>query len=67
MALVEMSVVEQRYRAVLAVGRGEPKIVVAAQLLSAVDLADDAVIGVGDDLGVERPRPLGADGAVSSW
>jgi len=32
MALVEMSVVEQRYRAVLAVGRGEPKIVVAAQL-----------------------------------
>jgi hypothetical protein len=26
MALVEMSVVEQRYRAVLAVGRGEPKI-----------------------------------------
>jgi transposase len=31
MALVEMSIVEQRYRAVLAVGRGEPKIVVAAQ------------------------------------
>jgi transposase InsO family protein len=31
MALVEMSVVEQRYRAVLAVERGEPKIVVAAQ------------------------------------
>jgi transposase InsO family protein len=31
MALVQMSVVEQRYRAVLAVGRGEPKIVVAAQ------------------------------------
>ena len=31
MALVEMSVVEQRYRAVLAVGRGESKIVVAAQ------------------------------------
>lgn len=31
MALVEMSVVEQRYRAVLAVGRGEPKIVVATQ------------------------------------
>jgi transposase len=31
MALVEMSVVEQRYRAVLAVGRGEPKIVVAAR------------------------------------
>jgi hypothetical protein len=31
MALVGMSVVEQRYRAVLAVGRGEPKIVVAAQ------------------------------------
>ena len=27
MALVEMSVVEQRYPAVLAVGRGEPKIV----------------------------------------
>jgi hypothetical protein len=32
--------------------------------LSAVDLVDDAVIGVADDLGVERPRPLGADGAV---
>ena len=31
MALVELSVVEQRYRAVLAVERGEPKIVVAAQ------------------------------------
>jgi transposase InsO family protein len=31
MALIEMSVVEQRYRAVLAVKRGEPKIVVAAQ------------------------------------
>jgi transposase InsO family protein len=31
MALVKMSVVEQRYRAVLAVERGEPKIVVAAQ------------------------------------
>jgi hypothetical protein len=31
MALVEVSVVEQRYRAVLAVQRGEPKIVVAAQ------------------------------------
>ena len=31
MALIELSVVEQRYRAVLAVERGEPKIVVAAQ------------------------------------
>ncbi len=31
MALVNLSVVEQRYRAVLAVERGEPKIVVAAQ------------------------------------
>ena len=33
MALVEMSVVEQRYRAALAVGRGEPepKMVAAAQ------------------------------------
>lgn len=31
MALVELSVVEQRYRAVLAVERGEPKQVVAAQ------------------------------------
>ena len=31
MALVDMSVVEQRYRAVLAVERGEPKMVVAAQ------------------------------------
>ena len=31
MALVEMSVVEQRYRAVLAVERGEPKIALAAQ------------------------------------
>jgi hypothetical protein len=31
MALVELSVVEQRYRAVLAVERGESKMVVAAQ------------------------------------
>lgn len=31
MALVDMSVVEQRYRAVVAVERGEPKLVVAAQ------------------------------------
>ena len=31
MALVDLSVVEQRYRAVLAVERGEPKMVVAAQ------------------------------------
>lgn len=30
-ALVELSVVEQRYSAVLVVERGEPKIVVAAQ------------------------------------
>ena len=32
MALIELSVLEQRYRAVLAVERGEPKIVMAAQL-----------------------------------
>ena len=32
MALIEMSVVEQRYRAVLAVERGEPKIVVATHV-----------------------------------
>ena len=31
MALVDMSVVEQRYRAVLAVERGEPRNEVAAQ------------------------------------
>jgi transposase len=31
LALVNLSVVEQRYRAVLAVERGEPKMVVAAQ------------------------------------
>jgi transposase InsO family protein len=31
LALVDLSIVEQRYRAVLAVERGEPKIVVAAQ------------------------------------
>jgi transposase len=31
LALVELSVVEQRYRAVLAVGRGEQKTVVVAQ------------------------------------
>ena len=31
LALVELSVVEQRYRAVLAVERGEPKMVVATQ------------------------------------
>jgi hypothetical protein len=33
-------------------------------VLYAVDLADGGVIGVADDLGVEWPRPLGADGAV---
>ena len=32
MALVELSVVEQRYRAVLAVQAGEPAVVVAAHL-----------------------------------
>ena len=32
LALVNLSVVEQRYRAVLAVERGEPKIVVVAQI-----------------------------------
>jgi transposase len=32
LALVELSVVEQRYRAVLAVQAGEPAIVVAAHL-----------------------------------
>jgi hypothetical protein len=31
LALVDLSMVEQRYRAVLAVERGEPKIVAAAQ------------------------------------
>ena len=33
-------------------------------LLPVADLADDAVIGVADDLGAGRPRPLVADGAV---
>jgi len=36
-------------------------------LLSVVDLADDAVIGVADDLGVRGPRPLVADGALVVW
>ena len=31
MALINLSVVEQRYRAVLAVERGEPKMVMTAQ------------------------------------
>jgi hypothetical protein len=39
LALVELSVVEQRYRAVLAVERGEPKNVVAAQLDAPVVVA----------------------------
>jgi hypothetical protein len=34
------------------------------RLLSGVDLADCAVVGVADDLGVRRPRPLVADGAL---
>jgi hypothetical protein len=34
------------------------------QVLSVVDLADDGVIGVGEDAGMRGPRPLGAGGAV---
>ena len=37
------------------------------RVLSVVDLADDAVIGVADDLGVRGPRPLVADGALVVW
>jgi hypothetical protein len=32
--------------------------------LAVADLADDGVIGVAEDLGVRRPRPLVADGAL---
>jgi len=33
-------------------------------LLTGVDLADDGVIRIDDEGGVERPRPLVADGAL---
>jgi hypothetical protein len=33
-------------------------------LLTGVDLADDGVIGVAGEAGVERPRPLVAVGAL---
>lgn len=36
----------------------------AYAVLSVVDLADDGVIGVAGDLGVRRPRPQSADGAL---
>ena len=36
----------------------------AASVLTVVDLADDGVIGVADVLGVRRPRPLVAGGAL---
>jgi hypothetical protein len=36
----------------------------ATALLTVVDLADDAVIGVADEWGVRRPRPGVVGGAV---
>jgi len=33
-------------------------------VLTRVDLADDGVVHVADESGVERPRPLVADGAL---
>lgn len=36
-------------------------------LLSVTDVAEDAVIGVADGVGVNRPRLLVAGGAWSSW
>jgi len=41
--------------------RARPK---AWCLLTVVDLADDGVIRIDDERGVERPRPLVADGAL---
>lgn len=37
------------------------------RLLSVTDVAEDAVIGVADGVGVNRPRLLVAGGAWSSW
>jgi hypothetical protein len=37
---------------------------VAGQVLSVVDLADDAFIGVADEQGVRRPRPGVVGGAL---
>jgi hypothetical protein len=39
----------------------------SARLLTRVDLADDGVIDDADEGGVERPRPLVADGALVGW
>jgi hypothetical protein len=37
---------------------------VGARLLSVVDFADDAFIGVADDWGVRKPRPVVVGGAL---
>ena len=39
----------------------------ADRVLSVTDVAEDAVIGVADGVGVNRPRLLVAGGAWSSW
>jgi len=36
----------------------------AALVLTVADLADDAVVRDADEVGVGRPRPLDADGAL---
>ena len=58
MALVDLSVVEQRYRAVLAVERGELKMVVAAVrgLVPNVAYLVDPISGLGPG-GVDEPLP----------
>jgi hypothetical protein len=33
-------------------------------VLTVADLADDAVVQIADERGVERPRPIGAGGAL---
>jgi hypothetical protein len=38
--------------------------IVGIAVLTVVDLADDAVVRFADERGVERPRPLVADGAL---
>jgi len=45
------------------VAASDPKWI-AGRVLTGVDLADDGVIRIDDEGGVERPRPLVADGAL---
>jgi transposase InsO family protein len=75
LALVDLSVVEQRYRAVLAVERGEPKIVVAAQFgVSRQTLhtwltryARDGLAGLMDRSHRPDRCPHQADAEIETW